>query len=234
MPGNGMPSSPTNASAMPSAMHGANVTVNAAAQPGSSSCGLAGCPSMTAASALNHLDASAMPPPAPNVHSVFEMLGKAPVVSPIHEKADKDDVMMKALVAAITGDKKSLPSWNGSVGTLRWWLRQLSLWELDNNLPKSRWGLKLLQSLHEGSAPRRVAETIDLATLTSEAGYSAILSALMSKYAPFLEASGPAAVENFSMVPKGPKVKALPLVWIPKKLPYRKWRDTWVKGCCHA
>lgn len=72
------------------------------------------------------------------------------------------------------------------------------MWELDNNLPKSRWGLKLLQSLHEGSAPRRVAETIDLATLTSEeAGYSAILSALMSKYASFLEASGPAAVENF-------------------------------------
>ena len=81
--------------------------------------------------------------------------------------------------------------------TFRSWLRQLSLWELDNNLPKSRWGLKLLQSFHEGTAPRRIAEAIDLATLTSESGYSAILSSLMAKYAPYLEASGPAAVENF-------------------------------------
>ena len=138
-----------------------------------------------------------MPPPAPNVHSAVEMLGKAPATIPLHDKPDRDDVMMKALVAASSGDKKSLPSWNGSVETLRGWLRQLSLWKLDNNLPKSRWGLKVLQSLHEGSAPRRIAETIDLTVLTLEAGYSAVLSALMTKYSPFLEASGPAAVENF-------------------------------------
>lgn len=45
--------------------------------------------SITAATALNSLDASAMPPPTPNVWSAFEMLGKAPVTSPIHEKADE-------------------------------------------------------------------------------------------------------------------------------------------------
>ena len=33
--------------------------------------------------------------------------------------------------------------------------------------------------------------------LTKEAGYSAVFSALMTKYSPCLEASGPAAVENF-------------------------------------
>ena len=79
---------------------------------------------------------------------------------------------------------------------LRAWL-QLSLWELDNNLPKSRWGLKLMQSFAEGSAPRKIAETIDIPTLTSDAGYGAILSAILAKYSPFLEAAGPAAVETF-------------------------------------
>ena len=44
LPGNGMPSSPINASAMPSMMPGTNVAGNAAAQPSTSSCGLAGCP----------------------------------------------------------------------------------------------------------------------------------------------------------------------------------------------
>ena len=33
---------------------------------------------MTAASVLNHLDASALPPTAHNVHSGFDMLGKTP------------------------------------------------------------------------------------------------------------------------------------------------------------
>eukprot|EP00435_Cladocopium_sp_Y103_P070861 s172_g36.t1 len=189
-----MPPSPTNA--MPSAAaQGLNMATAAPTGPGP--CGMTGCPQLTATSVLRNLDNTALPPPTPNVQSAFEMLGKTPVVAPTHERVDRDDVMMKALVAAISGDKKSLPPWNGSVETLRSWLRQLSLWELDNNLPKSRWGLKLLQSFHEGTAPRRIAEAIDLATLTSEAGYSAILSSLMAKYAPYLEASGPAAVENF-------------------------------------
>ncbi|CAL1127455.1 unnamed protein product, partial [Cladocopium goreaui] len=168
-----------------------------AAPVGSGQYGCTGCPQVTASSVLHNLDNSALPQPTPHVQSAFEMLGKTPVAGLTHERVDKDDVMMKALLAAISGDKKMLPPWNGSVETLRAWLRQLSLWELDNNLPKSRWGLKLMQSFHEGTAPRRIAEAIDLATLTSESGYSAILSSLMAKYAPYLEASGPAAVENF-------------------------------------
>eukprot|EP00435_Cladocopium_sp_Y103_P029491 s406_g7.t1 len=104
---------------------------------------------------------------------------------------------MKALVAALSGDRKALPSWNGSVESLRSWLRQLSLWELDNNMPKNCWGLKLLQTFAENSAPRRLAETAEMSVLTSEAGYGAILSAIMAKFSPFLEAAGPAAVENF-------------------------------------
>eukprot|EP00435_Cladocopium_sp_Y103_P054062 s621_g17.t1 len=191
-----MPSSPVHGNPRQHAAQGLNAATTAAPN-GPGLYGSAGYPQVTASTVLHNLDNTALPPTAPNVQSAFEMLGKTPVAGPTHERVDRDDVMMKALVAAISGDKKSLPPWNGSVETLRSWLRQLSLWELDNNLPKSRWGLKLLQSFHEGTAPRRIAEAIDLATLTSEAGYSAILSSLMAKYAPYLEAAGPAAVENF-------------------------------------
>ncbi|CAK8993884.1 unnamed protein product [Durusdinium trenchii] len=105
--------------------------------------------------------------------------------------------MLKALTAALSGDKKSIPTWNGSVETLRPWLRQLSYWELDNNVPKTRWGIKLLQSFTDGSAPRKIAETVDLSVVLSEQGYGTILTEIMTKYGPFLEAIGPAAIDHF-------------------------------------
>ncbi|CAK8990659.1 Integrase catalytic domain-containing protein, partial [Durusdinium trenchii] len=150
----------------------------------------------SAASWCQQLDASALPPAAAPVQSAFEMLGK-PVQSVPASSADPQEVMLKALTAALSGDRKSLPSWNGDVSTLRPWLRQLTLWEMDNNLPKQKWGLKLLQAFSDQSPPRRIAETVDLPTLTSEAGYSAILTAIMTKYGPYLEAAGPAAIETF-------------------------------------
>ena len=146
----------------------------------------------TATSALGFLDQTAAPSAIPQVSSAFEMLGKTPASVSNVAGMSNEETMMKALIAALSGDRKLLPSWNGSVETLRGWLRQLSLWELDNNLPKSRWGLKLLQSVSDGSAPRKIAETIDIHVLTSDAGYGAILSAILAKYAPFLEAAGPA------------------------------------------
>ena len=142
------------------------------------------------------LDQTAGPSASPQVSSAFEMLGKSPATATQVNGVSNEETMMKALIAALSGDRKLLPSWNGNVETLRAWL-QLSLWELDNNLPKSRWGLKLMQSFAEGSAPRKIAETIDIPTLTSDAGYGAILSAILAKYSPFLEAAGPAAVETF-------------------------------------
>jgi hypothetical protein len=66
------------------------------------------------------------------------MLGKSPATATQVNGVSNEEAMMKALTAALSGDRKLLPSWNGNVETLRAWLRQLSLWELDNNLPKSR------------------------------------------------------------------------------------------------
>jgi len=151
----------------------------------------------SATTALGFLNQCNVPPATPQVNSAFEMLGRPPTSPSKTVEFNKEETMMKALVAALSGDRKLLPGWNGNVETLRGWLRQLSLWELDNNLPKNRWGLKLLQSFSEGSAPRKIAETIDVSTLTSDAGYGAILSAILAKYAPFLEAAGPASIEAF-------------------------------------
>ena len=151
----------------------------------------------SATTALGFLNQCNVPPATPQVNSAFEMLGRPPTSPSKTVEFNKEETMMKASVAALSGDRKLLPGWNGNVETLRGWLRQLSLWELDNNLPKNRWGLKLLQSFSEGSAPRKIAETIDVSTLTSDAGYGAILSAILAKYAPFLEAAGPASIEAF-------------------------------------
>ena len=162
-----------------------------------------GCQSGFAGNLLQHLDANAAPPQTRTVGSAFELFGK-PVNSFAHSPnsspstpQQQNELMLKALTAALSGDKKSIPSWNGSVETLRPWLRQLSYWELDNNVPRSRWGIKLLQSFTDGSAPRKIAETLDLSIVLSEQGYGSILTEIMTKYGPYLEAIGPAAVDHF-------------------------------------
>ncbi|CAK9082163.1 Leucyl/phenylalanyl-tRNA--protein transferase, partial [Durusdinium trenchii] len=151
---------------------------------------------LNATQMMEQLNTSSPAGEQPSVKSAFELLGRTPVTAPPVQQ-DSNEVMLRALAAALSGDKKSLPQWNGNVESLRPWLRSLSLWELDNHLPKQRWGLKLLQSFPEGSVPRKVAEALDLTVLSSDHGYSAILSAILTKYGPYLEAAGPAAVENF-------------------------------------
>ena len=51
--------------------------------------------------------------------------------------------LIKAMVNALSGEKRSLPAWDGNPSSLRTWLKLLSHWELETTLPKARWGLKL-------------------------------------------------------------------------------------------
>ena len=137
--------------------------------------------------------------PQPAVGSAFEALGKSmPMVAsaPLSGEGSQD-ALLRALQIAVTGEKKSPPTWGGSADSLRPWLKSLALWEMDNHLPRHEWGVVLLQCFSEGSAPRKIAETIETSVLLSEEGYGAILSAIMTKYTPFLEAVGPAAIGNF-------------------------------------
>ena len=153
-----------------------------------------------AADFVRGLDATMQPQqPRAAVGSAFEALGKSvPMTSSTPLNAEgSQDALLRALQIAVTGEKKSPPTWGGSIDSLRPWLKSLALWEMDNHLPRQKWGVRLLQCFAEGSAPRKIAETIETSTLLSEAGYGAILSAIMTKYAPFLEAVGPAAIDHF-------------------------------------
>ena len=94
-------------------------------------------------------------------------------------------------------ERKVLPAWSGNTSTLRAWLRQLSFWELDNQVPKHRWGVKLFQAFPEGSIPRRIAEGLPMEVVMSENGYGAILTAVLEKFKPYLDAAGPAAIDVY-------------------------------------
>ena len=111
--------------------------------------------------------------------------------------AHSNQILSQALHQALTGEKRSIPVWNGHPSTLRSWLKLLALWEHESQMPLERRGVKLLQSFAEGSEPRRIADTVPMQTLLSPQGYSAVLSAIYDKYFPYLEASAPKAIDRF-------------------------------------
>ena len=133
--------------------------------------------------------------------SAFNLLGKnvpsnmTPGVSPTSQTPEQ--LIATALNQALTGERRSIPTWNGSPNTLRSWLKLLALWEFESTVPAEKRGIKLLQSFAEGSQPRRIADTVPTEILLSTAGYSAILQALVQKYALFLEATAPQAIGKF-------------------------------------
>ena len=149
-----------------------------------------------ASSFIQQLNAGAPASSTAPMTSAFSVLGKDPTsTTPLQPPSN--DLVVRALTAAITGDRKSMPQWSGQVELLRSWLRSLAFWELDNNTPKEKWGLKLMQAFPEGTPPRKLSETIEMSVLTAEAGYGAILSAIYTKYLPFLEAAAPASIDAF-------------------------------------
>ena len=133
-------------------------------------------------------------PQSPKATSAFEMLGR-PVPPEGTTGTISQDETMKNLISALAGDEKSMATWGGAPNTLRQWLRSLSYWERDNSVPKSKWGAKLLHAL-DGPA-RRIADSIPSEEVLTDKGYSAILSALMLRYKPYLEVAGPASIHAF-------------------------------------
>ncbi|OLQ12867.1 hypothetical protein AK812_SmicGene3197 [Symbiodinium microadriaticum] len=136
------------------------------------------------------------PGPIPNrptkVTSAFDMLGISPpkATLPGPDQGER-------FIAALTGEKKAIPSWSGQPNTLRSWLKLLACWEAETTVPKEKWGLRLYQSFPEGSQPRKISDQIPMNELLSAAGYDKVLTALMAKYRPFLEVAGPASVDRF-------------------------------------
>ncbi|CAE7834242.1 Adck5 [Symbiodinium necroappetens] len=182
------------------AQSSANVDIGAASS-GSQAAGAAR-PSV-AGSMANALGAAGVPGGAgtgedpQGVQSAFELLGRKPPTTQGQLGMETSDAIVKALTMAVSGERKFIPSWGGGASTLRAWLKQLSFWELDNHVPKNRWGVKLFQALPQNSIPRRIAEGLPMEVITSERGYGAILTAILEKFKPYLEAAAPAAVDAF-------------------------------------
>ena len=157
-------------------------------------------PVQTAQDFVNGLRTGVQDARARPVASAFEALGKTVPTSPTPDsspnQSSSTEDWFKKLVEALSGDKRaSVPPWSGAPSGLRSWLKQLGMWEQETTTPKSRWGIKLYSAL--GEEARRIADVVPPETLTTEAGYAAILTTLMARYKPYLEAIGPQSVDNF-------------------------------------
>ena len=145
---------------------------------------------------VNGLRHGAEDPKPQAVGSAFEALGKAMPTSPTTASAAYPEEWLKKLVEALSGDKRAVvPPWSGAPSGLRSWLKQLGMWEQETTIPRARWGIKLYSAL--GEEARRIADVVPPEVLTGEGGYSAILTTLMARYKPYLEAIGPQSVDNF-------------------------------------
>ena len=135
--------------------------------------------------------------------SAFDLLGGArpfpPSGNTFGELGPDGQPTNAAIASALhqLGEKKPIPTWNGNAETLRSWLKVLALWEFETTLPMNKRGIRLLQSFQENSQPRRIADTVPTQVLLSPQGYSAILTAIYERYAPYLEASAPRAIDKF-------------------------------------
>ena len=122
----------------------------------------------TAAQTLDGLRNHSSPSPT-SVTSAFDVLG---VPAPKGARAPPDQG--ERFIQAITGERKSIPSWNGQPGTLRSWLKLLAYWESETTLAPDKWGLRLYQSFPEGSQPRKIADQICMGELLKESGYAVL------------------------------------------------------------
>lgn len=75
--------------------------------------------------------------------SAFDLLGSmgpTPHTIPsVPNPRDPNALIAQALNQALTGERKNIPSWNGSANTLRSWLKLLSLWEYETDSHGQTW-----------------------------------------------------------------------------------------------
>ena len=74
------------------------------------------------------------------------------------------------------------------------WMKELRLWEFETEIPKEKWGVKILRQLF-GSA-RAAADSLSFEDLACESGRDNLVKALKEHFAPHLESSLPRAFEE--------------------------------------
>ena len=150
-------------------------------------------PIRTAAEASATLHAANEQASSNKIDSAFQVLDIRP---PPHTGRQGQD-QAERFIAALTGEKRSIPSWSGQPNSLRTWLKLLAHWESETTVPREKWGIRLYQSFPENSEPRKIADQVTLETVLGPDGYGQILSVIMAKYKPFLDVAGPTAVDKF-------------------------------------
>ena len=93
-------------------------------------------------------------------------------------------------------DREPPPPFDGRDPSSRFerWLKELKLWEYETEVPKSKWGVKILRQL-SGSA-KAAAEGLSFEEIACEEGKDNILQTLKDHFAPHLETSLPKAFET--------------------------------------
>ena len=112
-----------------------------------------GSQGFTAAAFATSLGSTSAAPSAGSQNSptsAFNLLGKnappASAVPPQPTRQSPDQLIASALHQALAGEKRAIPSWNGSPSTLRSWLKLLAVWEFESTVPMDKREIKLLQS----------------------------------------------------------------------------------------
>ena len=74
------------------------------------------------------------------------------------------------------------------------WIKELKLWEYETEIPKEKWGVKLLRQL-SGSA-RAAADNLSFEDIACEEGMENLVKVLTDHFSPHLESSLPLAFES--------------------------------------
>ncbi|CAE7818610.1 RE1 [Symbiodinium sp. CCMP2592] len=92
-------------------------------------------------------------------------------------------------------DREPPPAYDGKFPekTFARWLKELKLWEFETEVPKNKWGAKLLRQL-TGPA-RAAADGLTFEEVACEKGMENVLTVLKEHFAPHLETSLPKAME---------------------------------------
>ena len=93
-------------------------------------------------------------------------------------------------------DREPPPAYDGKnpEKTFAKWLKELKLWEFETEVPKAKWGAKLLRQL-TGPA-RAAADGLTFEEVACEKGMENVLAVLKEHFAPHLETSLPKAMES--------------------------------------
>ncbi|CAJ1429454.1 unnamed protein product [Effrenium voratum] len=91
-------------------------------------------------------------------------------------------------------DRDPAPTFDGSVEKFKGWLRELTLWKHDTDVPKVKHGTKVYRQL--SGAAKSAVDEIQVDEIVKETGLDKIIAKLKEHFEPYLETAVPKAFEK--------------------------------------